>query len=199
MPGVTAGRLKVRIAGIGGQGAVLLGDVLGHAAVLSGLEAATSTVYGSQARGGASRSDVIVSRMRIDFPHVVSPDVLLALAQESYDENRLFVERGGTVVYDEFFATPSDEDVKRCQGPDPAFRLYSVPATRTVMDRLGDAQPANFYMLGAVVGLVRDLEPVGGQALERSVELNVRRRFVDVNLRALRMGLEHGLGLRETS
>lgn len=197
MSGLAAGELKVRIAGIGGQGAVLLGDVLGHAAMLAGLNSAMSTVYGSQARGGASRSDVIISPEQIDFPHVVSPQALVALAQDPYDENRSALERGGTIVYDEFFVSLSDHDLESGSAPDPEVRLYGVSATRIVMDRLGSARPVNFYMLGATVGLLDELEPLRGRPLDRAVELKVRKRFVEVNRCALHMGIEQGMRLRE--
>ena len=173
------GSLQVRFGGIGGQGAVLLGDVLGHAGALAGLRTAGSTVYGSRARGGATRADVILSREEIDFPHVVHPQVLVSLAQEPYTINRPFLRDPGVVLYDAYHLKEGQIEKQDT--------TLSVPATKDVLEEFGRGQPANFYMLGALVGLtaVVPMEPV-----EIAMSKRVKARFVDMNRKALRLGLE---------
>lgn len=178
----TQGKLKIRISGIGGQGAVLLGDVLGHAASLDGLQAAGSTVYGSQARGGASRSDLILSRTLIDFPHVTRPHVLVALAQPAYQEDRSNMDRPAAILYDDYHVTCDGKD-------DPSLFLSGVPATRTMLAELGTGQPANFYMLGVLVGL---LGIVGLSSLQQAMASQIQKRHLEMNLKALGLGLERG-------
>lgn len=175
----STGSLRVRFGGIGGQGAVLLGDVLGHAGALAGLRSAGSTVYGSRARGGATRADVILAREAIDFPHVVHPQILVTLAEEPYSINRPYLNNPGMVLYDEYYFEESQLDKEDT--------TVSVPATKEVLKVFGRGQPANFYMLGALVGLtsVVPIEPV-----EVAMSQRVKARFADMNRKALQMGLE---------
>jgi len=74
------GRDEIRIAGAGGQGVVTAGRILAEAAILSGREATHSQVYGPQSRGGASRSDVVISSEAIGFPLADSIDLLVVLS-----------------------------------------------------------------------------------------------------------------------
>ena len=72
-------RTEVRIAGFGGQGIVLAGAILGEAAILAGLEAVQTQSYGPESRGGAARSEVVISERAVDYPRVTCPDVLVVL------------------------------------------------------------------------------------------------------------------------
>jgi 2-oxoglutarate ferredoxin oxidoreductase subunit gamma len=89
------GRFEVRIAGAGGQGVVTAGLMLAEAAVLSGLRATHSQVYGPQSRGGTSRSDVVIAQGEIGFPLADSVDLMLVLNRESWE--RLAPVVGGAV------------------------------------------------------------------------------------------------------
>ena len=78
-------RREVRLGGFGGQGIVLAGTLLGKAASLyDGKEAVFTQSYGPEARGGASRADIIVAESPVDYPFVSEPDVLAVLFQEAY-------------------------------------------------------------------------------------------------------------------
>ena len=101
--------VEFRFGGLGGQGLVTLGAVLASAAAQQGLNVAASQSYGSRARGGATRSDVIVSAQAIDFPHVHHPDVLVVLAQEAYDLYAQEVCEQGLILADSFFVTPQEQ------------------------------------------------------------------------------------------
>ena len=78
-------RWQLRFGGMGGQGVVVLGDTIALAGALGGWHAAASTSYGAQARGGASKADVVLSPEPIDFPHVERPDVMVLVSQEAYE------------------------------------------------------------------------------------------------------------------
>ena len=80
-------RFEVRIAGAGGQGVVTAGLMLAEAAVLGGLRATHSQVYGPQSRGGTSRSDVVIARGEIGFPLADSVDLMLVLNRESWERH----------------------------------------------------------------------------------------------------------------
>ena len=92
--------LKIRLSGSGGQGLILAGIMLGEAAIMAGKNAVHSQSYGVEARGGASRSEVIVSDNEIDFPEVATPDVLLVLTQQSCNKFVPTVKDGGIVIVD---------------------------------------------------------------------------------------------------
>ena len=92
-------RVEVRFAGSGGQGVVLMGVVLGQAAALhAGLFAAQTQSYGAEARGGAARSDVVISSAPIDSPMVTAPDYLVAMCQEALDANIGALKAAGTLL-----------------------------------------------------------------------------------------------------
>ncbi len=75
---------QIRFGGVGGQGMVLAGRLLGKAAALfDGKEAVCTQTYGPEARGGASRADVVISDSPIDYPFVVEADVLAVFLQEA--------------------------------------------------------------------------------------------------------------------
>jgi len=172
--------LKTRISGIGGQGAILLGDVLAHAGALDGINSACSTLYGSQARGGASKCDVILAKQNIDFPHVERPNVLIALSQEAHDGFAKDMDEPRLVLYDDYF-------VKNLAGPESGLTYRAVDATTRVLDVIGSGQSANFYMLGVLVGLS---QCVTLASLEESMAKYVRKRHLDTNLKAFHLGME---------
>ncbi len=78
-------KIEIRIAGLGGQGAVFAAHLLGRAGVLENWHVSQSSFYGPESRGTLSYGDVILSKESIDFPFVRNPDILIALCQEGYD------------------------------------------------------------------------------------------------------------------
>ena len=175
--------MEVRLGGLGGQGLVTVGVVLADAAAGDGLQVAASQSYGSRARGGATRSDVILSIGPIDFPHVIAPHFLVALAQEAYDDYVKRLAPGAVVFYDAFF-------VQEVEIPDA--RQYAVEATKAALDRFGRGQAANFVMLGALVGFTDLISPASARS---ALEKNVKERYWEMNWEAFETGLDFGRGL----
>jgi 2-oxoglutarate ferredoxin oxidoreductase subunit gamma len=172
---------QLRIGGFGGQGVVLAGTLLGHAAVRDGLQVSGSNAYGARARGGAARSEVVLSKEPIAFPHVLRADVLVAMSQGAYDA---FIDRisepGGRVLYDDSLVVPRSKE---------GARQIAVPATETAVSDLRSKQVANIVMLGAAAAWSRT---VSRQGLETAVREQVPERYRDLNLRALARGWELG-------
>jgi len=81
------GRVEVRICGLGGQGVVLAGQILGKAAVYDGWNVVQTQSYGAEARGTTAKSEVIISDGPIGFPMVRKCDILIAMSQEALDKN----------------------------------------------------------------------------------------------------------------
>lgn len=173
-------RFEVRIAGFGGQGVVTAGYVLGQSACLFyGKNATMTQSYGPEARGGACRSEVVISDEEIDFPKMVKPDVLVAMSQEAYLLYCDDVKQGGTIVF--------DEDLVSLQEKEKDVRYFKVPATQ-IAEQLGNRIVANVVMLGAITALTR---VVSVEAMKKAVEARWPR-FTELNLKALEKGVELG-------
>ena len=175
------GELKqVRLSGFGGQGVVLAGTILGHAAIRDGKWVAGSSSYGAQARGGAARSDVVVSDGPIIFPHVIEADILVAMAQTAYNRYTEELAQGAWVIYDEELVSPK---------PIAHATQIGVPATASAIRELKQQQSANIVILGALAA-VTGIATRG--SLSAAIEENVSERFMELNLKALEVGYRLG-------
>ncbi len=172
--------VQVRFGGLGGQGLVTLGAVLAAAGAKDGLNVSASQSYGSRARGGATRSDVILGREAVDFPHVIHPDLLVVLAEEAYGLYGPDVRPEAVVLFDSFFVHQTDM---------PGVRQAGLSATELAMNELNSKMAANFIMFGAFVGYT---DAVSLKAVESAVAEVVRERFQQVNLQAFNIGLKLG-------
>jgi 2-oxoglutarate ferredoxin oxidoreductase subunit gamma len=166
---------QVRIGGVGGQGIVLAGRLLGKAAALfDGKEALCTQSYGPEARGGASRSDVIISNEPIDYPFVTQADILAVLFQEAYTRFRSRVSPDAAVIVDSVLVQPFDDETN----------VHRLPATQ-IAEELGSRIVANIVMLGYLAGLT---DVVRRESLETAIRSTVRKQHVDLDLRALDAG-----------
>jgi 2-oxoglutarate ferredoxin oxidoreductase subunit gamma len=93
-------RFEVRLAGTGGQGAILAGIILAEAAILDGKNVVQTQSYGPEARGGASRSEIVISDHEIDYPKVLEPDITLCMSQEGCDRYGNQTREGGLLILD---------------------------------------------------------------------------------------------------
>jgi 2-oxoglutarate ferredoxin oxidoreductase subunit gamma len=164
-------RKEIQLAGFGGQGIVLSGRILGEAAILDGLNAVQTQSYGPESRGGAARSDVIISDQPIDYPKVVAPDILVTLSQPAYDKYRGVVGKKGMLII--------DSDLVECE--EPALR---VPFSK-LADELGRRIVANVIMLGT---LAKATNCVSRDSLERAVLGNIPKGTEELNRKALAAG-----------
>lgn len=172
-------RTEIRFAGFGGQGVVLAGMILGEAAVIhEGMHAIQTQTYGAAARGGAARSDVILSDTRIVYPQVTAPDIMVAFTLEALNKYLGEMKEGATLIIDSSLFTPPEG---------LPFRIRQCPATSTAMNELGKGIVANMVMLGfftAVAGLV------SVEAMEKAIRGNVPKGTEELNLKAFRRGME---------
>jgi len=175
---------RVRFGGLGGQGIVLAGSILGEAATLAGLNAAGSNSYGAAARGTACRSDVVLSDEPIDYPHLAAADVLAVMSQAALEKYLPIVTPGGVVFVDDFSVKAPADDGRT---------FHAVPATGTAVREFGSRQSANIILLGVVLGAV---EVVPLDAVRDAIRATVRERFHAANLRALELGVELGRAAR---
>ena len=168
---------QIRFGGVGGQGIVLAGRLLGKAAALfDGKDAVVTQSYGPEARGGASRADVVISDETVDYPFVRKADVLAVFFQEAYVMFRPTLGAGGLLLADDLLVQPADDE----EG------LRRVPATRVAED-LGTRMAANVVMLGYLVGATGI---VSRPSIEEAIRTTMKPRIVELNLKALESGMQ---------
>jgi 2-oxoglutarate ferredoxin oxidoreductase subunit gamma len=173
------GYLEIRLSGSGGQGIILAATLLGDACAQAGRRVVQTQSYGPEARGGASKAEVIVSSHEIDFPEVRLPDLTLCLSQPAFDQYAHQARDGGLVVV--------DTGLIRTDGLAAGPRLAGAPFNQIATTRLGRGVATNVVALGAVLALT-------GLAPPESVQAALRRRLpakiIELNLRALDLGRE---------
>jgi 2-oxoglutarate ferredoxin oxidoreductase subunit gamma len=170
---------EIRLAGSGGQGLILAGIILAEAAILfEDLNAIQTQSYGPEARGGASKSEVIISDSDISYPKCENVDVLLALTQKSLDAYHSDLKRGGILVVDEDLVD---------EFPNGSTRLYKIPCTAIARDQIGKTFVANIVALGALSELLDFITP---NSIERAVLRRVPKGTEEINKKALNAGRE---------
>ncbi len=172
-------RYEVRLSGEGGQGLVLAGKVLAEAAAIyDDMNATQSQSYGPEARGGASRSEVIISDGDIDYPKAVNIDLLLALTQESVNKYVGDLKDDGILLVDEHAC----EEL-----PEGSFKVYRAPIIEIARDKVGKVLVANIVALGFIAELAK---VVSMEALEAAVLARVPKGTEELNLAAFKAGIE---------
>ncbi|MFQ6109402.1 MAG: 2-oxoacid:acceptor oxidoreductase family protein, partial [Candidatus Aminicenantales bacterium] len=162
----------------GGQGLVLAGKVLAEAAAIYDNKNATqSQSYGPEARGGASRSEVIISDEEIDYPKAVNLDLLLALTQESCSRYWRDLRDDGILLVD-------SKAVKEI--PEGPFKVYKVSIAEIAERDVGKALVANIVALGIITGLI---QVVSREAVEAAILARVPKGTEELNLKAFKAGL----------
>lgn len=179
-------RYEIRLSGAGGQGLILAGVILAEAAAIyDGKEAVQSQSYGPEARGGASKSEVIISDEEIDYPKATRIDALLALTQESCKKYSGDLKEGGFLLVDSDFVQ---------EVPEGNFTVYRVPIVRTAQKEVGKMIVANIVALGAMVELTG---VVSKEAITEAVLARVPRGTEELNKAALSAGIEKARKARE--
>ncbi len=169
-------RVEIRISGLGGQGVVLAGQILGRAAVYSGRNALQTQTYGAEARGSAAKSEVIVSDGKIGFPSIRKCDILIVMSQAALDRDFGDLKNNGILLVD----SKHVESI-----PETKAKVFEVPATETSRKEFGVSTYANIIMLGA---LTKITNLVKTEALEKAIRESVPEKTVKDNLDALKRG-----------
>jgi len=170
--------LRIKVAGFGGQGVLMLGEVLAEAGMQAGYEVSWLPSYGPEMRSGTSNCHVRLSSRPIDSPMVSRPNVLLAMNEPALRKFWPTVEPGGLVLYN---GTALPDDLQR-----EDVRAGTIPFTQFA-DALGNAKVANVVMLGALLEATAMLD-------EERVAAALRRlvpgRYYNLNLAAMTRGRE---------
>jgi len=171
-------------SGSGGQGVVTAAIILAEAAVLhENLIAVQSQSYGPEARGGSTRSDVIIADSPILFPKVIQPNVLVCLTQQAYASYGAIIRPGGLLVTDSRYVK---------LGKKVDARQVELPMYEKVMEAVGRPIVFNICMLGAVIGLTKLVRP---ESIMQVLETQIPPSFLEMNRQALEIGLKLSEGL----
>ena len=170
---------EIRICGFGGQGVMLAGFIIGKAAcVYMDYNAVQSQSYGPEARGGAARSEIVISDEKIGYPRPTGVDLLVAMSQEAFDTYRNDIRDDTIIIID-----PDLVKNHRIGRP-----LYKIHAQR-IAEELGNKIVTNIVMVGAATSIFGFLKP---DAVKEAIIDSVPTRFKELNLKAFEKGFEAG-------
>jgi 2-oxoglutarate ferredoxin oxidoreductase subunit gamma len=168
---------EIRLSGSGGQGLVFAGTVLAEAiGIYDGKNVTQTQSYGPEARGGASRSDIVVSKGEIYYPKATKLDLLLALTQEACDQYSLALKEDGVLIVD---STLVDQL--------PLREVLSFPFTRVAKDKLKTPIVANIVALGTICAATKI---VSKNSLIEVIKKRAPKGTEDLNLKALQLGFD---------
>ncbi|MCJ7459668.1 MAG: 2-oxoacid:acceptor oxidoreductase family protein [candidate division Zixibacteria bacterium] len=170
-------RYDMRLSGSGGQGLVFAGTILSEAlGIYEGKNISQTQSYGPEARGGASRSDIVFSSGDIYYPKALKLDLLLALTQEACDTYCLNLKDESILLVDSDLVDQP-----------PAREVISLPFTRTARENLGTPVVANIIALGAIVSLTKI---VSKESIIEAIKGKSPKAMLDLNLRAAELGFD---------
>ncbi|MDR2874263.1 MAG: 2-oxoacid:ferredoxin oxidoreductase subunit gamma [Methanobrevibacter sp.] len=139
---------EIRIGGFGGQGVILSGVIIGKAAALFDRKnSIQSQSYGPEARGGASKSEVIISDEEINYPKIQNPDVLVAISHEALLKYHTDLKRNGILIVDPDLAHMSEisEFIEKNE-----IKVYQAKVTKIATEEIGLRIVANIVMIGVI-------------------------------------------------
>jgi len=169
--------MTVKVAGSGGQGALLLGQLLAEMGLREGLEVSWLPSYGPEMRSGSAHCHVCLSKERIGSPLISHPDVLIAMNEISLRKFAPQVAPHGLILYNRE-KLPEDFEA-------PEARVACIPASE-IADRLGSTKAANMVLLGA---LLEETGCLGIETAVRVIEQKVKKvELLKTNREALEAG-----------
>lgn len=170
-------RYEIRLSGSGGQGLILAGIILAEAAgVYDGKYVVQTQSYGPEARGGVSKSEIVISDEEIDYPKAIKLDLLLAMNQGSCDEYFKDLKDDGILAVDSTFVTSI-----------PTKRALKIPFTTIAQGNLGKKFVANMVALGAISQIT---DMISMKAIEAAITARVPKGTESLNIGAFKAGVE---------
>ena len=174
-------RKEIIFTGFGGQGIILMGVIIARMMEhFPELEVTQAQSYGPASRGGACRTDVVISDQKINYPKSSRPDIMIFMSEEA--RKRLLGEADPErtlVVYDNTLIKGIPENYKK---------TFAVPATGEAEKAFQNRMVANIYMLGATIELIN---PGSFEVLKKIVSASVPKKFEELNIKALEAGHQY--------
>lgn len=181
-------RYEIRLSGSGGQGLILAGKILAEAvAIYDGKNAVQTQSYGPEARGGASKAEVVISTEDIHYPKAVELDLLLALTQVSCNKYISDLKDDGILIID----STAVQEV-----PEGGFTVYDAPISDIAVREIGKAVVTNIVALGI---LTKISGAASEEAVRKAILARVPKGTEEINMKAFDTGLKRGDELLESS
>lgn len=173
-------RFEIRLAGSGGQGVILAAVILGEAAVLhEGLAAVQSQSYGPEARGGSSKSEVVISKDAIDYPKATALDLQVVLTQKACDEYIKDSKPGSVIILDDFFVDAV---------PQVDAEIFHLPIVRTAREKIGKEIVVNMVALGSAAAVLEQKGILKPASIRNAILARVPKGTEELNGRAFDEG-----------
>ena len=169
--------MNIRFSGFGGQGIVLSGVLLGWAAIDSKKNAIQTQSYGSEARGGSCKCDVIISDTEIFELEPSELDILTSFSQPAFEKYYPGLKKDGLLFIDSDLVKPNSCSQK----------TLAIPATNIASKKMNRKIMANIIMLGYLISQAGLVKP---ESLEKSIETNLPDKLVKDNIEVFRIGLK---------
>ncbi|MCL2064289.1 MAG: 2-oxoacid:acceptor oxidoreductase family protein [Candidatus Cloacimonetes bacterium] len=171
-------RKEFRLSGSGGQGLIVAGIILAKAASNEGYKVTQTQSFGPEARGGSSRTDVVISNNEIYFPEAQSFDYLIALTQEACDKYLFDLKEDGLLLIDSNYVKNLSMTVNN---------IVEVDFSDITIEKLGTALPMNIVTLSCIVKLSN---LISEKALERAIKEIMKPSIHEINIKAMKLGFE---------
>ena len=174
---------EIILSGVGGQGLIAGGTILGKAATIhEGKNAVLTSSYGTETRGTFSKSDVVISKDEIYYPEVMNADIVVALAQVAYNKYVKELDEKTILIYD------ADSVLNAVEG---RANQYAYPITSLARE-IGHVAVANTIALGIIV---KNTGVVSEESIVKALEENFgeKSKILDLNIAAFKKGLEIAL------
>ena len=176
---------QIKTGGLGGQGVILAGMIIGRGASIYDSKHATLTQsFGPEARGSACGASIVVSDEPVDYPYVTKPDILIVMSQEACNRFAPEMSPNGLLLYESDMVQPGDAS--------KGLRRYGIPATR-IAEELKRRMVANIVMVGFLAAFI---ETVTVDSLRKSVRSSVPAGTETLNLQAFERGYRYGVDLK---
>lgn len=167
-------KTEIRLAGSGGQGLITAGIILAEAAILDHKNVVQSQSYGPEARGGASRAEIIIADGPIFFPKATWVDILLAMSQKASDQYSFDIKTGGIFIVDTTYVNQI-----------PTSSALSIPISSSTREKFGKELFSNIVALGVICEVTKVVTP---QALQSAISTRVPDGTEKINLEAFAFG-----------
>jgi 2-oxoglutarate ferredoxin oxidoreductase subunit gamma len=179
------GPTEIKVGGLGGQGVILGGIIIGKAAALfDDKHSCLTQAFGPEARGSACSAQVVVDSDPILYPYVHRPHIMVCMSSDAFAKFSPELREDGILLYEEELVQP--------KGLPAGVKTYGIPATRFA-EELGKKMVLNIVMVGfftAVTGLVSE------KAAREAVKDSVPPNTIDLNMKAFDKGYAYGVELK---
>lgn len=172
---------EVIIAGFGGQGVMLVGQLLCYAGMMEDKNVSWIPSYGPEMRGGTANCGVVLSDQELGCPVVTEPTTVIAMNRPSMEKFEQALQPGGLLVYNSSLVTapPTRSDIT----------IVGVPAN-DIAAELGNSRVANMVILGAFMGATGAVTAAGVQKAMRKTFEGKKADLIPVNMQAIARGIE---------